>query len=184
MSRHVADSNYSFHFRPIRGEEWDFKPPSTSTDSGQDRSNDSDASEDEEDGDASSSSDSSSSSRSNDGDDTDASSGDNKSDDEGNGIQDDTASPTASPSDAGKFPDKEPVVSQDLADYFYIEEHDRVLEESRGDFEWTEASFFSQNGDIELQHDAFQVQNTGPGPAKERRSSVGMIPFLPPPCPN
>ena len=98
---------------------------------------------------------------SNDGDDTDASSGDNKSDDEGNGIQDDTASPTASPSDAGKFPDKEPVVSQDLADY--IEEHDRVLEESRRDFEWTEASFFSQNGDIELQHDTFHVQNTGSG---------------------
>ena len=139
------------------------KPPNASTDSGQDRSNGSDASEDEEDDDTSSSSgsSSSSSSRSDDGNDTDASSGGDKSDDEGNDNQDDAASPTASPSDASEFPDKEPVVSQDLADY--IEEHGRVLEESRRDFEWTESSFFSQNGSIELQHDTFQVQNTGSG---------------------
>ena len=81
--------------------------------------------------------------------------------DRGNNNRDDTASPAAAPSDAGEFPDNEQVVSQDLADY--IEEHDRALEENRRDFEWTEASFFSQNGDIELQHDTFHVQNTGSG---------------------
>ena len=54
--------------------------------------------------------------------------------------------------------DDEPVVSQELADY--IEEHDRVFEQSHRDFEWTEASFFSQNGDIELQHGTFHEKST------------------------
>ena len=69
-----------------------------------------------------------------------------------------TASPDAAPTDPGEFPNDELVVSHDLVDY--IEEHDRVLEEIRRDFEWTEASFFSQNGDIELQHDTFHEKST------------------------
>ena len=129
MSRHAAESNYEFNYRPICGEDWDFEPPSASTGSGQeDGSNDSDAQDDKKDGNTSSSSGSSSSSSSsfNDGDSTDTSSGDNESDDGGNENQDATTSPDAAPTDAGEFPDDEPVVSQELADY--IQEHDRVLE--------------------------------------------------------
>ena len=163
MSRHPAESNYDFHFRPIRGDHWDFEPPRVSADSGQqDRSNDSDTSNDKKDDNTSSSSgfSSSSSSSFNDGDNTDESSGDDESDDGGNDNQDTTASPDAAPTDPGEFPNDELVVSHDLVDY--IEEHDRVLEEIRRDFEWTEASFFSQNGDNEFQHNTFHGKNTGP----------------------
>ena len=185
MSRHAADSNYDFHFPPIRGEHWDFKPPNASTDSGQnDGSNASDASDDKEDGNASSSSgsSSSSSSHSSDGNNTDADAGDDKTEDVVNNNQDVTASPDAAPTDAAEFPNNEPAVSQDLADY--IDKHDRVLEESRRDFEWTEASFFGENGGIELQHDTLHEKILYLGATQKRRSSVGMIPSLPPRRPN
>ena len=49
------------------------------------------------------------------------------------------------------------VISDDLA--AYIEKHDEALEDSRKEFEWTDTSFYSHNGDIELQHDTFHGEN-------------------------
>lgn len=69
------------------------------------------------------------------------------------------AAPGTAPEDTDEFPDKEPVISKDMADY--IKKHDDALENSCHKFEWTEASFFGHDGDNETQHDIFRGKNAG-----------------------
>ena len=163
LSRHAAESKYEFNYLPIRGEHWDFKPPSALVNSDQDEENND--SDDKNDGKDSSSSGSSSfllSSFSNGGS-SGESSDDEDLDDKNSNNQEATASPHATPKDNSKFPDEEPVISKELVDY--IKEHNEFLEKSRREFEWNEASFFSQNGDNKIQYDTFRGQDTETTPA-------------------